>query len=194
MEWFRRAACLWPGLPQLWQRGSWKSLLLAVGFGAVLNLAVVTTFVWPEWMASSIRWMLWIAALGAWTGAALATAMGWDNPTATPDGNDASDDLYCMALTEYLRGNLVEAENYLQTLIRRNSADCEARLQLATLWRHTGRVDEAREMLWRLQRFDASTKWEPEIAYEHQRLEQVDQAGGGHRPGPSDTDSAELAA
>lgn len=49
------AAYLWPGLPHLWIEGSWAGLLLAVAFTLLLNVLVLSTFVWPGWLSSEIR-------------------------------------------------------------------------------------------------------------------------------------------
>lgn len=67
MHW---AAYLWPGLPHLWIEGSWAGLLLAIGFGALLNLLILATFIWPLWLTSQVKTgcavtagLLWVAAL-----------------------------------------------------------------------------------------------------------------------------------
>ena len=38
--------CCWPGLPGLWYRGRWSSLALAIAFAVLLNLTIVSSFVW----------------------------------------------------------------------------------------------------------------------------------------------------
>ena len=49
-------AYLWPGLPQVWLRGSWVGLTLAVGFTALANVLLAATLVWDEWLPARARW------------------------------------------------------------------------------------------------------------------------------------------
>ena len=58
----------------------------------------------------------------------------------------------------------------MNRLVARNVKDVDARLMRATLKRHTGRIDEAREELDSLQRFEASAKWQEEIRLEREAL------------------------
>ena len=42
------AVCIWPGLPSLWERGSWAGLGLAVVFAGLLNVLLVASTVWTD--------------------------------------------------------------------------------------------------------------------------------------------------
>jgi hypothetical protein len=44
---------------------------------------------------------------------------------------------------------------------------------LATLWRHTGRIDEASQQLDRLELMDGARKWILEIHQERKRLQEA---------------------
>ncbi|MEM6798074.1 MAG: hypothetical protein AAF589_01045, partial [Planctomycetota bacterium] len=49
------AAYLWPGLPHLWNEGSWAGLALALGFTVLLNASVLSVAVWPEWLPERVK-------------------------------------------------------------------------------------------------------------------------------------------
>jgi hypothetical protein len=65
-------ASLWPGCWHAWQLGQWRGLALAVAFAAMVNGALITTFIWTEWfgtgfpplVSASIGWLL---VLGLWS-------------------------------------------------------------------------------------------------------------------------------
>jgi thioredoxin-like negative regulator of GroEL len=69
-----------------------------------------------------------------------------------------------------LKGNWFEAERGLYRLLRENDHDLEARLLLATLFRHTKRFEEATRQLNQLARLDGAQRWALEIQREGQLL------------------------
>jgi single-stranded DNA-specific DHH superfamily exonuclease len=72
-----------------------------------------------------------------------------------------------------LKGNWFEAECVLVGLLRCDPRDVDAGLMLATLFRHTGRLDEAARQLDSVERFDEAAKWIVEIDRERQWLAQA---------------------
>lgn len=169
---------LWPGLPQLWTRGSWVGLTLAVGFTALANVLAVATFVWNEWLASNIRgaalvtlavvWLLaWIEGRADWR-RLLAELSAGDGAVADPA--EQSDRWFREAQGAYLAGDWVSAEQTLLRLLKQDPRDAEARLMLATLWRHEGRPDAAAEELDRMERLETGAAWKYEIAWERERI------------------------
>lgn len=86
------------------------------------------------------------------------------------------------AIDEYLRGKWYEAERLLRQQMRREKKDAEAMLMLATLCRHTGRLEEAERRLDELAALEAARKWEVEIAAERKLLDR-------HRTDDQQTDS-----
>ncbi len=54
MNWGPVILCGWPGLPGLWYRGYASSLLVAFGFSILLNLAVISSFIWPWSLGESL--------------------------------------------------------------------------------------------------------------------------------------------
>lgn len=158
----------WPGLAPLWQRGAVSGLVLALVFAALLNLTIATTWIWTEAVTAGVRWMAWGAVLAIWGGSAWAAA-GWGRAEG-PRPGPTSGALFQTAVSEYLQGNWLEAERVLRQLLGRNARDLEARLLLATLYRHTERLSEAAAELDRLATFDGSEAWEFEIGRERALL------------------------
>jgi tetratricopeptide (TPR) repeat protein len=165
----RWAYCVWPGLPQLWLQGSWSSLGVAASFALVLNLALVSTLVWTELLPPSVRSATWLLAGVMWTASAIASyrwlgTLGFDQADAVADA------WYLSGVEEYLKGNWFEAEVTFNRLVARDPRDIEARLMLATLFRHTGRHDEAHAQLDHLQRLAGAEKWRQEVRRELELL------------------------
>ena len=59
MRWGQLLLCGWPGLSRLWLRGHGPSLLVAVGFSILLNLALVSTFLWPALLGEAFPALAW---------------------------------------------------------------------------------------------------------------------------------------
>lgn len=181
----------------MWWRGDGKALLGALGFAAAVNLGLVSSLVWS---ASLPTWLLvagWFALGAIWLGYAVH---GWRLIPILrgEDGSPAREDLFVRAQAEYLNRHWLEAEELLHELLAEREQDAEARLMLATLYRHTGRPGEAADCLTRLERMDASQRWRVEIARERRLLEtagtpvateEVDR----HEPAPAGEESSELA-
>lgn len=169
-----RICCLWPGLPQLWIAGDWSGLALAVGFACLVNLLLLTTLHWTEWLDAGLKIAGWTAVGVLWCASAVS---GWrwmvcrEQTAARP----RQEDLFPRALGEYLRGNWYEAEAACHEMLRRTAGDVEARLLLATLLRRTGRFAEARGQLEQLTRLDAAAAWQAEIDSERERLAEAEE-------------------
>jgi hypothetical protein len=160
----------WPGLPQLWLRGEWSALGLAVGFSGLMNLAVLATWGWTELLEPPLLLAAWGGVVLFW----LVSLVGGLAQTARLAGVSSIDpggDLFRAAQGEYLRGNWFEAELALNQLIERNPDDVDAHLMLATLLRRIGQPDEARERLRRLATIEGAGKWHLEIARQTRLLE-----------------------
>jgi hypothetical protein len=166
------AMYLWPGLAQLWMRGSWSGLAVAVSAAALLNVALLGTFVWSELITQGLRSALWLLLAGAWMTSALLTAR-WSRRQRETGQTDATNDAFSEALDHYLKGNWFETERVLNNLLRQDSRDVDARLMLATLLRHRGRLDEAAEQLELLTKLEGGEKWEWEIRRERELLAQA---------------------
>jgi hypothetical protein len=167
-----RTTYLWPGLPQVWAYGSWAGLAVAIGVAVVLDVLLLVSFGWSELLGPNWRTALWAVFGAAWIGASLWSLRDCRRRTVvgSPDPNA---DTFAEALGDYLRGDYYQAEHVLESLLRRNLRDVDARLMLATLLRRTGRLDEATQQLDTLARFEGAGKWELEIRRERELLAEV---------------------
>ena len=71
MRWGQLLLCGWPGLSRLWLRGHAPSLLIAVGFSILLNLALVSTFLWPNLLGETFPALAWPVIGLVWLGSLL---------------------------------------------------------------------------------------------------------------------------
>ena len=86
---------------------------------------------------------------------------------------DQPDTLFIQAQREYLGGHWEEAELLLKRRIDHAPRDMESRLLLATLFRHSRRLEQAGEQLSEMNRFDESLEWDFEIDRERQLIELI---------------------
>jgi hypothetical protein len=161
--------CLWPGLPQIWSCGSWAGLTAAVGAAILLNLVLFVSFGWTELIGWELRTTLWATLGVSWAGAAV-WSVRWSRKRAGERDPDPQQDRFGEALDHYLRGDYYQTEQILEGLLRRNIRDVDAQLMLATLLRHTGRLDDATRQLDTLARLEGAGKWELEIRQERELL------------------------
>lgn len=186
----RWAAYLWPGLPQLWLKGSWGGLAVAVASTALLSLALLASFGWSELIGPGLLRAIWAVLVVLWVASAVLSLVG-SRRQGSRGQADLAGDTFEKALEHYLKGDWFQAERLLGDLLRSNSGDAEARLMLATLLRHTGRLEEAAAQLDRLATFDGAGKWEWEIRRERELLGQAQERTDGPdkeeaSPGSSD--------
>jgi len=164
--------CFWPGLPQLWWRGDWRALLTALGFAAAVNLALVSSFLWPEMLPSPLLAIGWVGILAFWT------ICIWHGRRCVPrirgvHSNREHDTLFVRAQAEYLRGHWFEAETLIGQLLDQQNSDVDAQLMLATLYRRTGRIEDGQSKLQELERMDGAEKWALEMAREREMLDRL---------------------
>ena len=83
MRWGQLLLCVWPGLSRLWLRGHGPSLLVAVGFSVLLNLALVSTFLWPALLGEAFPALAWPVIGLIWLGCMLVSVRmtpTWSRP------------------------------------------------------------------------------------------------------------------
>ncbi len=164
--------CLWPGLAELWWRGRLSAIPPALAFGAALNLMLVMRFLYPEWLTSGL------VRLGCWIGVAIwiffvvravrelpgliAPRTVSDEPDRFPEARDA-----------WLRGDWTEAEGLLSDLLAIESRDPPALLLLCGVYRNTGRLDAASQLIEEIRRLEVADAWWLEIATEERRVERL---------------------
>jgi hypothetical protein len=159
----------WPGLWRVWHGGWLHGLAIAVAFSLLLNATLLAVFTWPEWGTGRLRLALLTMSIAAWIA-------GWIDSRylrrrwQLTCQRDPQLDLFLAARGEYLKRNWQLAERLLQELLQETPEDVEAKLMLATLLRHEGRLAEAKEQLRRLQRWSRAAAWNLEIRQEWERL------------------------
>ena len=156
---------------------------MAVGFTALVNVLLLATFVYRQWIpddAISIGYgasvTVWLIAWwqSRWERRAnLADAAGEPIPEspASVKKRKEQDKLFREAQQRYLESDWLGAEQLLLRLLKADARDVEGRLMLVTLWRHQGRTQEALRQLDKLERLEAAQHWQQEIAAERKRLE-----------------------
>lgn len=164
---------LWPGAARVWHRGERWGLVLAVLFACVLNVALLTGMVWPFWVTPHVKWACLLVVAAGW-GFGVWESQRARRIWARTAEEDPQLDLFLAARAEYLRGNREEAERYLAQVLQKDEQDVEARLLLATLYRHARRWDDAKEQLRRLQRWRKAACWNREIRREWEQISKAE--------------------
>lgn len=169
MHALRYLTLIWPGLPWAWLRGSLSGLVLALAFAVSIDVAVVTTFIWPGLVELPLTVGLWTAVAVLWLVSAVTAAAAFPPPIAVARSAEA-DVLFVKARDAYLARDWLQAEATIRDLLKATPTDGEAQLLHATLMRRTGRPAEARRALDQLARSDSGAAWGHEIATELRRL------------------------
>ena len=186
MHWGSLLLCGWPGLPGLWFRGQMSSLLAAVGFSVLLNVALVSSFLWPWSLGETFPAIAWPMIFLIWGTSAWVAYHGLTDVMSVPSsekvaGPDRPDTLFIQAQREYLGGHWEEAESLLNRRLEHAPRDVEARLLLVTLLRHTRCLNEARDQLSEMQRFDEAQEWTFEMDRELQLIDLIEQHEAAER-------------
>lgn len=155
---------------------------MAVGFTALANTLLLATLVYRDWMAANVQltgygllvviWLLawWESRADRRQDLADSSADGQSETPPVDKQEEKRDQWFREAQQCYLRGDWVAAEQKLLKLLKQDARDVESRLMLATLWRHQGRGEEALRQLDRLERLEAASEWQYEIAAEREAL------------------------
>lgn len=158
---------------------------MAVGFTALANTLLLASLVWREWLsgdalrigyaALAVIWLTawWLSRAQRREARAESTTDGSTGPAEAEGRTSQADQMFREAQQRYLENDWIAAEQLLLKLLKQDARDVDARLMLATLWRHQGRREEALRQLDRLERLEAADKWRQEIAAERLRLQQA---------------------
>lgn len=176
----RYAACLWPGLPELWYRGEWSGLPAAMSFAGALNFLLVSRFIYPEWLQPSlVRIACWVA-VGVWI--MLVTRSIHRLPALLyPRAVGPGPDPFPRAHRLYLQGSWGEAEGVLAECLQIDARDCQALLLRAAIYRRTERWEAAELTLDLLDRLESADPWGLERERERERLQRA-QGGASEAP------------
>ncbi len=199
-----RALYLWPGLSQLWLRGCWWGMAIAVVFTALVNFVLAATFMWPLWIEPSIVVTGWVAVLVTWfVGVFAMNRMSASAQQTTDDlrvqqnttANLSTDSpskknafltktikLFQEAQRYYLRRDWLEAERKLNLLLEFDPLDTDAQIMIAAVYRRTNRPEQSRRALRYLARMDNLDKWQWEIKQERKKLNYMEQGGKMDQP------------
>lgn len=163
-------------------------MLLAVGFGLLVDLLVLGGLVWDQWLGPAELLLLAVLAGGI---ALIAGLLNLRQAVRAQQlSADPQQDLFPLATGEYLRGNWFETQQLCQRMLELNPRDLEARLLLATTCRRARRPAEAQTAFSELSRLAGTEKWKHEVDLELALLaEDADEA-----PDASDLSGGELAA
>jgi hypothetical protein len=164
------ALSIWPGLAQIWSGQEVLGLILALLFGATLNLAVVARYVWTEAFAPG--WGTFFAALAV---CSWLTSFGytlWWVWLCHPSGHLGEiDRLYREATESYLRGQFLEARQRFEQIVAMDDSDADALMQLGTLFVRTEQPALARRAFRQCLELEGGAKWRWEIQQALARLE-----------------------
>lgn len=164
------AMWIWPGLLRLWYRGEVAAMALALSFAVLLNLSMVSSFIWPGVLGESTSGLLWLTTLTLW-GVSLWRSYRFLPELCLAQTGPVVEDLFLQAQAEYLRGNWFEAQGILEKLMRAEPRDVDARLMLCTIFRRMKRWERAREQLAQLATVPGSEKWLEEIYRERELID-----------------------
>ncbi len=178
MRWTPIFLCGWPGLARLWTKGHWNSLWVAIGFSLLVNLALISTFVWPQLLGKDFPLIVWPLILVVWIVSAWVAYRSLPElltigAEPTEVDTESIDTLFIRAQNEYLKGDWATAEQFLIRRLELDPRDVQSRLLLATLFRHSRRLKLAVEQLDELNKFDESIHWNFEIDRERQLIELI---------------------
>ena len=178
MRWGSLLLCSWPGLPGLWCKGHWSSLVAAIGFSILLNIALISSFLWKWSLGEVFPLIAWPTICLVWAATALVSynrltdlvAVPITQKVATPERPDT---LFIQAQHEYLKGHWKEAQTLLKRQIEKHPRDIESRLLLATLFRHSRKLDQSIHQLKEIKRFDEGLEWNFECKREEELIREI---------------------
>jgi len=163
---------LWPGLGRIWLLGDFSSLVTAFAASLLLNLAILSSFVWTRWPADGFVWVIWPVVGVIWLAAAIMTHLeAWS--AVSGEGIESAEDVIGELQQEYLQGNWSRVQALAQQRLKSNSRDCEVRLMLLSMFRRLGNYESALKQLDILSGFDESQAWSFEMGRERELIDRA---------------------
>jgi hypothetical protein len=147
-------------------------LAIACGFAVLLDIAILSTWVWTELLDSPFRIFAWSGVILFWLASAVAGAMQMPALLRVPSP-ELVDELFARAQAEYLKANWFECEVAVNQLLEEKPGDVDARMLLASMLRRLGHGEEARQQLRSLAALEGAGKWQLEMAREWQLLREA---------------------
>ncbi len=152
----------WPGLPQVWSGQEALGLFLAILFAVVLNLTLVSRFVWTDLFGPTLASFFGFAAALTWL-ASLIYTLWWLWRCHPERHRTEIDRLYREALEAYLSGRWNDARHRWEQILAMDDTDADAFMQLGVLYVRTGQDNSARRAFRQCLELDAGGKWRWEI-------------------------------
>lgn len=164
---------LWPGLPQLTQRGTWTAVFWALATAFLADGVIITRYIWPE--TFDVFWDNVI--LGCFIGVyVVGCIVSFQIEKARNRLNTASNkDLFPEAQKRYLEGKYFEAEKALVEIINRTPEDVAARMLLIDLLIVNRRLEEAAIQLQQTIDYSEAQPWKWELIAVNEHIKQVQQ-------------------
>ena len=170
---------IWPGLAQIWTGQEVLGLILATGFAAALNLAIVSKYLWTEAFAAGLPGFFATLAVLTWL-AGFSYTLWWLWRCHPARHKEAIDVLFREACELYLQGKWDDSRKTLERLLTLDDTDADALMQLASLYQRTGQVELARTSYRQCQDLEGGAKWKWEIAQAMKMLVDLPQIDESH--------------
>jgi tetratricopeptide (TPR) repeat protein len=154
---------VWPGLAQIWTGQEALGLILATGFAASLNLAIISKYLWTEAFAAGLPGFFATLAVLTWL-AAFSYTIWWLWRCHPARHKEAIDTLFREACELYLQGKWDDSRKILERILALDDTDADALMQLGTLYQRTGQTEFARTTYKQCLELEAGAKWSWEIS------------------------------
>lgn len=161
---------MWPGLPQIWTGQETLGLLLAGFFAAVLNLTILSRWVWTSWFAPGVPAFLSTVTTLAWV-FGLGYTLWWLWRCHPERHRVDIDRLFREAQEAYLRGRWNDARRQFEEVLVLDETDADALMRLGVLFARTDQPDRARKAFRQCLELDRGATWRWEIQQALARLE-----------------------
>ena len=164
---------LWPGLPQLTQRGTWTALFWALATAFLADGVIITRYIWPE--TFDVFWdnVILGSFIGVYVVGCLVSYQIEKSHNASIQTSVA--DAFPEAQKRYLEGRYFEAEQTLVKLLNAAPEDVPARLLLIDLLIVNRRLEEALKQLQQTLEFSEAQPWKWELIAVNEHIKEVRQ-------------------
>lgn len=164
---------LWPGLPQLTQRGTWTALFWAMATAFLADGVIITRYIWPEtfdkfWDNVILGCFLGVYVVGCLVSFQIEKAR-------SASSQKSKEDIFPEAQKRYLEGKYFEAEQALVKLLNATPEDIAARMLLIDLLVVNRRLEEAAQQLQQTIEFSEAQAWKWELIAVNDHIKQVRQ-------------------
>lgn len=164
---------LWPGLPQLTQRGTWTAVFWALATAFLADGVIITQYIWPETFDKFWDNVILGSFLGVYFVGCIVSYQIEKVRNASNQGSN--EDAFPEAQKRYLEGKYFEAEQALVKLLDRTPEDIAARMLLMDLFIVNRRLEEALKLLQETIDYSEAQSWKWELIAVNEHIKQVRQ-------------------